>query len=367
MKFDIDSSNPIVKEVMQTNLSVLPTSLYKQKHIYEFSTYSYHLGYNPKSLTVFFAFSCIDFMKIYNYSGKEWLESEYKGNLIFYLDDCITYELDSPVEIDDNTKQIYNIQIFINISKFAIMSKENLKSISNETKESSEFKDLKITYEKFCDYWSLKLAKFRVELYESIIKKYVDNIQKGVLLPPIDIKINDFNNMIFHPEKENLQIMLGFKIDNKTDRNLSRLFFRELDDAKFGSSGTVNVKFYDNAPEHLEKSIIEKNYYSAGFIVFSKIFCNLALYPGTFTKMLPNLYLIVNFKFFSQLHIQTVKNFLHIRMNTKGKELNLKLKKSKIISDDIIDNISNSIFFDEKQRKEEDNKVFIQDFQKVKI
>lgn len=83
--------------------------------------------------------------------------------------------------------------------------------------------------------------------------------------------------------------------------------------------------------------------------------------------MLPNLYLIVNFKFFSQLHIQTVKNFLHIRMNTKGKELNLKLKKSKIISDDIIDNISNSIFFDEKQRKEEDNKVFIQDFQKVKI
>ena len=54
-------------------------------------------------------------------------------------------------------------------------------------------------------------------------------------------------------------------------------------------------------------------------------------------------------------------------MNTKGKELNLKLKKSKIISDDIIDNVSNSIFFDEKQRKEEDNKVFIQDFQKVKI
>lgn len=226
---------------------------------------------------------------------------------------------------------------------------------------------MKISYEKFCDYWSLKLAKFRVELYESIIKKYVDNIQKGILLPPIDIKINDFNNMIFHPEKENLQTMLGFKIDNKTDRNLSRLFFRELDDAKFGSSGTVNVKYYDNAPEHLEKSLIEKNYYSAGFIVFSKIFCYLALYPGTFTKMLPNLYLIVNFKFFSQLHIQTVKNFLHIRMNTKGKELNLKLKKSKIISDDIIDNISNSIFFDEKQRKEEENKVFIQDFQKVKI
>ena len=152
------------------------------------------------------------------------------------------------------------------------MSKENLKSISNETKESQEFKDLKISYENFCDYWSLKFAKFRVELYESIIKKYVDNIQKGVLLPPIDIKINDFNNMIFHPEKENLQTMLGFKIDNKTDRNLSRLFFRELDDAKFGSSGTVNVKFYDNAPEHLEKSLIEKNYYSAGFIVFSKIF-----------------------------------------------------------------------------------------------
>lgn len=54
-------------------------------------------------------------------------------------------------------------------------------------------------------------------------------------------------------------------------------------------------------------------------------------------------------------------------MNTKGKELNLKLKKSKIISDDIIDKISNSTFFEEKQRKEEENKVFNQEFQKVKI
>ena len=190
--------------------------------------------------------------------------------IYFILDECIKYELDSPVKIDDNNQQIYNIQLFINISKFAIMSKENLKSMSNETRESNEFKEMKVAYEKFCDYWSLKFSRFRVELYESVIKKYIASIQKGELLAPIDIKVNDFNNILFHPEKENLQIMLGFKLDNKTDRNLSRLFFRELDDAKFGSSGTVNVKFYDNPPEHLDKSLIEKNYYSAGFVVFSK-------------------------------------------------------------------------------------------------
>lgn len=77
--------------------------------------------------------------------------------------------------------------------------------------------------------------------------------------------------------------------------------------------------------------------------------------------------MIVNFRFYAQFHIQTVKSFLHIRMNKKSKELEIKLNNSKIISDDIKRAVTVSNFFDKKQQKQDDLKLFSDDFQKVQI
>lgn len=77
--------------------------------------------------------------------------------------------------------------------------------------------------------------------------------------------------------------------------------------------------------------------------------------------------MVINFKIFAQYHIQTVKSFLHIRMNGKAKELDMKLNNSKIISNDILAGEQTSNFFNQHQKKQNDIKLFSEEFTKVQI
>jgi len=77
--------------------------------------------------------------------------------------------------------------------------------------------------------------------------------------------------------------------------------------------------------------------------------------------------MIINFKVYAQYHIQTVKSFLHIRMNGKAKELDMKLNNSKIISNDILQGVQTSNFFNQHQKKQQDIKLFSDEFKKVNI
>lgn len=79
------------------------------------------------------------------------------------------------------------------------------------------------------------------------------------------------------------------------------------------------------------------------------------------------MYLVVNIRFYAQFHIQTVKSFLHIRMNKKGKELEIKLNNGKIISNDILKNIEVSGFYDQQAKKQDDLKLFSEEFIKVQV
>ena len=51
-------------------------------------------------------------------------------------------------------------------------------------------------------------------------------------------------------------------------------------------------------------------------------------------KAVQKLGFLVNFKFYIQFHLQSVKTYLHIRMNKKGKEWERKLNNAKIISEE---------------------------------
>lgn len=73
MKMDIDAVNPIVKNTIYENI-LLPNNA---KSIKEFGSFNYFI--NPSSKDISFAFSCLDFDKIYEFSGKEWIESEFPG------------------------------------------------------------------------------------------------------------------------------------------------------------------------------------------------------------------------------------------------------------------------------------------------
>jgi len=86
-------------------------------------------------------------------------------------------------------------------------------------------------------------------------------------------KINAYNTYIFIPSSERLQVALGISFVYKTDNDLSKLFFRELDDSKFGTTGTIDVRYFNpsnNIPEEIPKILPDYKLYTSGFIYFSK-------------------------------------------------------------------------------------------------
>jgi hypothetical protein len=92
-----------------------------------------------------------------------------------------------------------------------------------------------------------------------------------------------------------------------------------------------------------------------------------ALFPSSFSKIEKNLGLVINFKFFAQFHIHTLKSFLHIRMNKRSKELEVKLNNAKSVDDSILKGLEVSSFFDQQQKRLNEEKMFSEEFQKVKV
>ena len=75
MKIDIGEDNLIIKNVMANNIVNKVKIL---KTVDEFSSYRYFL--NADDEKVIFAFGCLDFDIIYDFSGKEWIDKEFSGN-----------------------------------------------------------------------------------------------------------------------------------------------------------------------------------------------------------------------------------------------------------------------------------------------
>jgi hypothetical protein len=75
----------------------------------------------------------------------------------------------------------------------------------------------------------------------------------------------------------------------------------------------------------------------------------------------------VNLRYYIQYHIHSVKTYLHIRMNKKGKELEKKLDSSKIIPSEYLKDLETTNFYINLQKKEEEIKLFTQDYKKINI
>ncbi len=65
--------------------------------------------------------------------------------------------------------------------------------------------------------------------------------------------------------------------------------------------------------------------------------------------------------------MQSVKTYLHIRMNKKGKELEKKLNQSKIISDEYTKALEAVAFHNNLRKKGEEMKLFNNEFAKMNI
>ena len=130
---------------------------------------------------------------------------------------------------------------------------------------------LKQEHEEFAEKVSEKLSSFRCDCYNEVIRKYIINIKEKKDSNNLKIKINATNALYFTADSEKVSVIYGMHFEDKTDINLAKLFFRELEDAKFGVSGAIDVKYHLlNIPETVLKVEEKTKDFNCGFVMFSK-------------------------------------------------------------------------------------------------
>ena len=97
--------------------------------------------------------------------------------------------------------------------------------------------------------------------------------------------------------------------------------------------------------------------YSNGLVVFN-------LFVNKFDTIKKFLNYFVTFREYIQFHIHSIKTFLHIRMNRKGKELMNKLEGCKIIPENYIRHLESVQFYTNWNKKEENQKIFTDEVKK---
>ena len=91
----IDESNEIVRKTIYDNMT---TSTKVTKTFEEFGHFKYAIYLNEDK-NIKFCFNCDDFEKIYEYSGKEFIENDLKSILLlirydtFYKSNCRRHEI----------------------------------------------------------------------------------------------------------------------------------------------------------------------------------------------------------------------------------------------------------------------------------
>lgn len=181
------------------------------------------------------------------------------------------------VNYSSNAGTVYAIAFVIDIEKYKIIHEKIPKGIDDEEKKVyiKSIELLKIEMLEFATATANKLAKFRVDLYGSIMHKFIKQISEKTIGEPLKVRIDESNIKLFIPTKESLILAFGVNFKHKTDHNLAKLFFRELDDAKFGMGSTIDVKYF---PQQIPDEIvnIESNYkeFKTGFVKFCRFNIN---------------------------------------------------------------------------------------------
>lgn len=74
----------------------------------------------------------------------------------------------------------------------------------------------------------------------------------------------------------------------------------------------------------------------------------------------------INFRNYILFHIHSIKTYLHIRMNKKGRELGNKLNEAKIISNDVEKSLETLSFYSVSE-KEKETKLFTKTNNKIEV
>ena len=295
-------------------------------------------------------FSALDFNKILENGGKEYLEKE--------LSD---YECIENCEINNEK---FDLGIKINLEKFKKAFEKKPKNMSEEDEEKfiEERKSIRAELEKFAKTTAEKLSNFRVKIYSYVFEKMLKDIKDKKKPKPLMFHLNDRNVVHLVPLSDNLQLVYGVDFLQPTDQSLARVFLQELKEAKNHVKNCIAGNVYAELAEVPKNiaSIDNLKKYSNGLVVFN-------LFVNKFDTIRKFLNYFVTFREYIQFHIHSIKTFLHIRMNRKGKELMNKLDGCKIIPETYIKHLESVQFYTNWNKKEENQKIFTDEVKKINV
>ena len=296
-------------------------------------------------------FSAPDFDKIMEYGGKDFLSKEYKD-----------FQYKQKYKINDMT---FDLGIRVNLEKFKKAFEIKSKKMTDEEKEKfdEERKPIREELDKFAKETAEKLSCFRIKIYSYVLEKMLQDVKdKKKDIKPLVFHLNEKNLVHVIPLKDNVELVYGVDFIQQTDQSLAKVFLQELKEAKNHVKNCVPVNVYVETDE-VPKNIIEIDHpkkYSNGLVVFN-------LFVNKFDTIKKFLNYFVTFREYIQFHIHSIKTFLHIRMNRKGKELMGKLDGCRIIPESYVKHLESVQFYTNWNKKEENQKIFTDEVKKINV
>ena len=300
------------------------------------------------------AFSAVDFPKILEAGGKEFLDNEFKD-----------YEVKPNCVLN---KEKFDLGIKINLDKFKKAFEKKPKNLTEEQEEKflEDRKAIRAELETFAKNAAEKMSTFRVKIYSYVFEKMLRDIKdkdKDKKNPKkLVFHLNEKNVVHLVPLSDNLELVYGVDFLQNTDQSLARVFLQELKEAKNHVKNCINCNVYVELAE-VPKNIMDidnPKKYSNGLVVFN-------LFVNKFDTIKKFLNYFVTFREYVQFHIHSIKTFLHIRMNRKGKELMKKLDGCRIIPESYIKHLESVQFYTNWNKKEENQKIFTDEVKKINV
>ena len=295
-------------------------------------------------------FSAMDFPKILEAGGKEFLDNEFKD-----------YEVKPNCVLN---KEKFDLGIKINLDKFKKAFEIKPKGLSEEQEEKflEDRKAIRAELETFAKNAAEKMSTFRVKIYSYVFEKMLRDIKDKKNPKKLVFHLNEKNVVHLVPLSDNLELVYGVDFLQNTDQSLARVFLQELKEAKNHVKNCINGNVYVELAE-VPKNIMDidnPKKYSNGLVVFN-------LFVNKFDTIKKFLNYFVTFREYVQFHIHSIKTFLHIRMNRKGKELMKKLDGCRIIPESYIKHLESVQFYTNWNKKEENQKIFTDEVKKINV
>ena len=360
---EIQDKNEIIAQITFNSIKKMEGNL---KTLTEFGYFTYFITFDQDS-NFCMGFKSEDFNKIYEYSGKTYIENEFKDYIIALNEDLGGEKwpivLKAPLKDYDLLKKLKKEKKDLSEEekKQAKELKKEKKDLSEEEKKQVE--ELKKKLENYAKVTSEKFSLFRVKLYASVIQQMLEDVKNKKPTKLFSYHLNRDNILYILPSEDRVELIYGITFLQDTDISLAKVFLQELEEAKRHVKNCLDAKVYvktdKDIPNDITKIDLPGNY-SNGLVVFN-------LYIKDITQIVKKLNYFVNFRQYIQFHIHSIKTFLHIRMNRKGKEIENKLNSCKIVPDEYIKKLETLNFYVALKKKDEQQKLFATETKKINV